>query len=172
MKHHLTPAIQQAIVAYIRAGGFPHVAAEAAGVPHEVFEQWRQRGEEPRAPARYRDFAAAVRQAAAQARLGAEVQVRTDKPLDWLRNGPGRETADSPGWTTPARPRPPRQAESPLLDPAFSALLLGLLETLSDFPDARAAAARLIDGPPERGETKAAKESRRNRGTPHQAPGP
>src|SRR5438105_11864897 len=104
-RYRLTPAIQQAIVAYTRAGGFPHVAAEAAGVPRAVFARWLRRGEGRRAKARYRAFADAVRQAAAQARLGAEVSVRNDKPLDWLRSGPGRETADVPGWTANARPR-------------------------------------------------------------------
>jgi hypothetical protein len=145
MKHRLTPAIQQAIVAYIRAGGFPHVAAESAGVPCRVFERWLRKGEERRTSKRYRSFAAAVRQAAAHARLGAEVQVRTDKPLDWLRYGPGRESSDRPGWTSAARPQPISRSESPLLDPAFAALLARLLEALADFPEARAAAARLID---------------------------
>ncbi len=145
MKHRLTPAIQKAIVAYIRAGGFPHIAAEAAGVPREVFERLRRKGEEDRAPPRYRAFAAAVRQAIAQARLGAEVQVRTDKPLDWLRYGPGRESADGLGWTSAARPRPISRSESPLLDPSFAALVAHLLDALSAFPEARAVAARLLD---------------------------
>src|SRR5262249_57257612 len=68
----LTPAIQQAIIAYVRAGGFPHVAAEAAGVSAETFDHWMELGERPRAAAKYRDFADAVRQPVAQARLGAE----------------------------------------------------------------------------------------------------
>jgi hypothetical protein len=142
----LTPAIEQAIVAYIRAGGFPHVAAEAAGVPREVFERWRQRGEGPRARPRYRAFATAVRQAAAQARLGAEVAIHDDKPLDWLRNGPGRETTDTPGWTGPVRPRPATQAGSLLLVPEIQSLLSRLIDALASFPDARAAAASVLDG--------------------------
>ena len=63
----LTPAIQQAIVAYVRAGGFPHVAAEAAGVSAETFAHWMELGERPRAAARYRQFVDAIRQAVAQA---------------------------------------------------------------------------------------------------------
>jgi hypothetical protein len=144
-RHELTPALQQSIVAYIRAGGFPHVAAEAAGVPRQVFERWCRLGEGPRARPLYRAFADAVRQAAAQARLGAEVAVHDGKPLDWLRNGPGRETADVPGWTSLARPRPPGRAESPLLDPAVQALLARLLEALADFPEARVHAASAIE---------------------------
>src|SRR5438105_1422557 len=94
-RHLLTPAVEQAILAYVRAGGFPHVAAEAAGVPRAVFERWLARGQEPGGPAKYRAFLEAVRQAQAQARLGAEVSARDDKPLDWLRSGPGRETPAS-----------------------------------------------------------------------------
>src|SRR5688500_16408139 len=93
-RHRLTPAIEQAIVSYVRAGGFPHVAAEAAGVPAEVYEDWMRRGESPRAPANYRAFAESVRQAAAHARLSAEVEALKEKPLDWLRGGPGRQTPE------------------------------------------------------------------------------
>ena len=41
----LTPDVQKAVCAYIAAGGFPHVAAEAAGVPRHVFDDWMRRGE-------------------------------------------------------------------------------------------------------------------------------
>ena len=44
-RYRLTPALQEKIVAYIRAGGFPHVAAEAAGLPRRVFERWLERGQ-------------------------------------------------------------------------------------------------------------------------------
>jgi hypothetical protein len=144
-RHHLTPAVEQAIVAYIRAGGFPHVAAEAAGVPREVFEQWRQRGEEARAPKRYRSFADAVRQAAAQARLRAEVTIHDEKPLDWLRYGPGRETADAPGWTAAVRPRPLTRDESLLLNPLVQALFTTVLDALGAFPEARITVARALE---------------------------
>src|SRR5271170_2565226 len=104
-RYKLTPEIEKAIVAYILAGGFADVAAEAAGIPREVFERWCRKGEQARAAPRYRAFALAVRKAVAQARLGAEVSVRKDKPLDWLRGGPGRETAGRTGWTANARAR-------------------------------------------------------------------
>ena len=106
-RHQLTPAVQQAILAYVRAGGFPHIAAEAAGVPREVFEHWLERGRGPRAPDKYRALLEGVRQAEAQARLGAEVSALNDKPLDWLRSGPGRETPDRAGWTATVKPHPP-----------------------------------------------------------------
>ncbi len=143
-RHTPTPAVEQALVAYIRAGGFPHIAAEAAGVPREVFADWMRRGEQPGARGRYRDFALAVHQAAAHARLGAEVSVRTDKPLDWLRNGPGRESADSPGWTGNARARSSQVAQSPLLDPEVQALFAGMLEAVGDHPEVRDRIAALL----------------------------
>src|SRR5689334_11150720 len=86
----LTAEIQTTIVAYLRAGGFPEVAAAAAGVPVARFARWMHRGQQPRAPRRYRRFAAAVAEALAQARLGAEVATHEKRPLDWLKCGPGR----------------------------------------------------------------------------------
>ena len=41
----LTPAVEKIILAYVRAGGFPHVAAEAAGVPRDLFDEWMRKGE-------------------------------------------------------------------------------------------------------------------------------
>jgi hypothetical protein len=135
----LTPAIQQAIVAYVRAGGFPHVAAEAAGVPAETFERWMQLGERPRAAAKYRELADAIRQAVAQARLGAELQTRSGKPLDWLRGGPGRPSAAGDGWTGPARAAPAKSNELTMLSPEVQQLIATLLEVLRSHPEARAA---------------------------------
>ncbi|HTU17722.1 MAG TPA: hypothetical protein VMG10_06625 [Gemmataceae bacterium] len=97
-RYRLTLALQEKIVSFIRAGGFAHVAAEAAGLPHEVFARWLERGERAGAPANYRAFARAIREAEAQARLQAELNVRGDKPLDWLKAGPGKDSADNPGW--------------------------------------------------------------------------
>src|SRR5262245_6914530 len=94
----LTPAVHQSIVAFVRAGGFAHVAAEAAGVPREVFDDWMSRP-----GPRYREFARAVRQAEAQARLRVEVAVLDARPLDWLKSGPGKPLPGYPGWTAPAR---------------------------------------------------------------------
>jgi hypothetical protein len=156
----LTPAVQQAITAYIRAGGFPHVAAEAAGVPRAVFQRWLRRGQEAGARRAYRQFAAAVRQALAQARLGAEIAVLKNRPLDWLKCGPGREAPGSPGWTgTVKAPAAAGPRANPLLRPEMQELLAGLLQALSPFPEARAAAAATLalqtgepaGGPPENG---------------------
>ena len=106
-----TPEIEKMILAYVRAGGFTHVAAEAAGVPRDLFDAWMRKGEGKRPPKVYRLFAVAVRQAEAQARLGAEVAALKDKPMDWLKAGPGKETAARPGWSALAKPRRRRQAD-------------------------------------------------------------
>lgn len=134
----LTPQIQASIVAFIRAGGFPRVAAESAGVPAEVFDHWLDLAERPRAAKKYRDFASAVRQAAAHARLTAEIDTRAGKPLDWLRGGPGRPTPESDGWTGPAR-APTAAKAAPLLTPEVQQMIAVLLEALADHPEARAA---------------------------------
>ena len=102
-RYRLTLALQEKIAAFIRAGGFAHVAAEAAGLPREVFARWLERGERAGAPANYRAFARAIREAEAQARLQAELKVRGDKPLDWLKAGPGKANADNPGWSNPGK---------------------------------------------------------------------
>jgi hypothetical protein len=137
----LTPEIQQAIVAYVRAGGFPHVAAEAAGVPAETFAHWLELGERPRAAAKYRQLADAVRQAVAQARLSAEMETRSGTPLDWLRGGPGRPSPEGDGWTGPARAAPATTSEATLQSPEVQKLVAALLDALGSHPEARAAVA-------------------------------
>jgi hypothetical protein len=92
-----TPELQQRVCAAVRAGSFAVVAAEAAGLPAEKFEQWQQRR------GRHRHFIAAVRQAAAQSRLWTEMQLRECDPKTWLLCGPGRHRPDLPGWSSPAR---------------------------------------------------------------------
>ncbi len=128
------------IAALIRHGAYPHVAAEASGVPRRVFVAWLRRGRKRGARGAYRAFAAAVREAAAQCRAAAEMAIRQNGPLNWLKHGPGRERAGLPGWAGPARPRAARAkgAED------SAAALAALLEALAPFPEARAAAARAL----------------------------
>ncbi len=144
-----TPALQEQICAFIRAGGFPRVAAEAAGVPARTFARWLRRGRQRRAPAAYRTFADAIAQATAHARLKAELEVRENRPLDWLKSGPGKETRGNPGWTSAPRPTPARRgaAASPLEDPRFAEMMARLLELLAASPELRAQVAELVDVP-------------------------
>ncbi|MGH7170358.1 MAG: hypothetical protein ACRELG_08795 [Gemmataceae bacterium] len=139
-RYRLTLALQEKIVAYVRAGGFAHVAAEAAGLPREVFARWLERGERAGAPANYRAFARAIREAEAQARLDAEVKVRGNKPLDWLKGGPGKDSSDKPGWSNSSKSsstadKTERGATwSEMLD-----LFGRCAEQLAAYPEARAA---------------------------------
>ncbi len=145
-----TLKIERTITSYIRAGGFAHVAAEAAGIPLAVFQDWLKCGEAPEATGRIRDFFIAVRQAEAQVRLGAEIQALKEKPMDWLKSGPGRETADRPGWTAPARPKS-RAEEAPfdaLQHPELQKMFAALMDVLAPFPDARKAVTEAISTPP------------------------
>ncbi len=140
-----TPDVEKMIVAYVRAGGFVHVAAEAAGVSRDLFDEWMRKGEGERPVKKYRQFAEAVRQAEAQARLGAEVAALKDKPMDWLKAGPGKETAARPGWSALAKPRAGGDKPSPLLmDPGVQAFLRTLLSALEAYPEARAAVAKVL----------------------------
>jgi hypothetical protein len=147
-RHALTAAVAHLIVSYVRAGGYPHVAAQAAGVPREVFEDWLRRGAEPGGRALYRDFRRDVLQAHAQARLKAEVAMLEDRPLDWLKCGPGKETADEPGWTGPARPGHGGTAAgaASLADPAVQEVISVLLEQLGGHPELRALLAGHLAG--------------------------
>jgi hypothetical protein len=140
-RYRLTLALQEKIAAFIRAGGFAHVAAEAAGLPREVFARWLARGEGADAPANYRGFARAIREAEAQGRLQAELNVRKAKPLDWLKAGPGKARADNPGWgdsskggTSATDKIDPAQVWSEVLH-----LFGRCAEQLAAYPDARAA---------------------------------
>lgn len=139
----LTPAVQTTIVAYLRGGGFPQVAAEAAGVPWRRFERWLRRGRRRNAPREYRAFALAVMQAGAQARLQAEVAVFKARPLDWLKCGPGKTADRSPGWTTAARP-PVVKVEVSRLEAELRRIVAAVQAALAPFPEAAAAVARAL----------------------------
>src|SRR5580698_9687677 len=102
-KIRLTPQLSKDIASSIRAGGYPHVAGEAWGVPKDVFDDWLKRGNQKNAWEPYRTFAIEVRQAFAQARLRAEAASYEKDPKLWLVHGPGRETEEQPGWSVPVK---------------------------------------------------------------------
>ncbi len=141
--HRLSIEIQQTITAFIRAGGFPQVAAEAAGIAPRLFERWLSHGRRPQAAQRFRDFYESVQQARAQARLRAETAVFKNRPLDWLRSGPARESAGNPGWTASARPAPPAgpRGSNPLLQAEVQDAIATILQLLTPFPEARSVVA-------------------------------
>jgi len=142
----LTPDLERLIIAAVRAGGYVHVAAEAAGVPRRVLRRWLARG---RKDARYRQFRLSVMQARAHARLTAEWELRNKDAKTWLQNGPGKEVIDAPGWGKEVIDAPgwgKSAADAPPNDQGDLWRLLGLLnEALTPFPEARQAAAAAIE---------------------------
>jgi len=131
------------MVAFVRAGAYPEVAARAAGEPACRLVKWLRPGR--RVPPHLRAFVETLDQAAAQARATAEFALFSKNPVHWLRYGPGKETSRRPGWSTAPRPDPARDADPSLLDaPAGRALILQILEALEAFPEARAAVAAVL----------------------------
>src|SRR5689334_12924346 len=140
----LTPEVQQQVCALIRAGGFPDSSAEAVGIPAEVFRRWLRYGQSRRPNPLYRNFLLAVRQAQGHARVLAEHAAHDDRPLDWLKNGPGKETARLPGWTSPVKPATLPRKEGGLSARRAQELITVLLRALVPFPEARVALAETL----------------------------
>ncbi len=147
-RHTLTPQIQHEICAFITAGGFPQIAAEAAGVPRKVFKNWLEWGKKSgKGPyKKYRLFVETVLQAVAQSRLTAEIKAHDEEPLKWLQQGPGKETKDNPGWTVPVKPQVSQtnQTINLLLNPEMQGLFAAILQVLSPFPEARQAVSEAL----------------------------
>jgi hypothetical protein len=146
--HRITDQFIHQVCAYTRAGGYPHVAARAAGVPVAVFEQWLRWGRRRSGNPLYRQLCAELDVAAAQARLKAEIDTLRKRPEFWLRHGLGRETVAAPGWSSPSRPAP-AEPPSPLCSPDFQRVIVVLLQALEPYPEARIAAAAALDALPE-----------------------
>jgi hypothetical protein len=146
VENQLTPALQQQIVAGIRAGGYPHVAAEARGIGKKAFRRWLRRGSRHNAPEPLAGFAVEVRSAAAQARIRAEIAVLEQNPRIWLEHGPGRESPGNPGWSEPVKAvaAAAGQQQNPFLNSRFMASCNEILEVLKPYPEARAGVAAAI----------------------------
>jgi hypothetical protein len=141
----LTPAIRDEICSYIRAGGFAHNACEAAGIPVPLYESWLRLAQRKRAAKRYCDFATAIRKAQAHARLAAESRMLQGNPLNWLKSGPGRESPDQVGWTSPTRPLASNSTGTPLATSGFHDLVTTILRVLVPYPEARGAVVQALD---------------------------
>ena len=131
-----TPEITQMISSYLQAGGTPAIAAQAAGISEQTFNQWVAKGKTTRAPKAFKAFYRAVEQAHAQARLRAEIAAFNDKPLEWLKSGPCKGEVE---WGKRA------SGKKPVVDPLpqihTQKFLQLLLKVLQAYPDARKALA-------------------------------
>ena len=127
----LDRALHEQIVAAIRAGGFPYVAAQAFGVAPRLFDRWRRRGRSKSGDENLRSFARVIDKAIAQARLRTEMDVFTAQPRIWLQHGPGRETGESPGWTVAIKPNATAKIEgNPFMMPGVMGLFQRLMNAL------------------------------------------
>ena len=144
----LTPEVEEKLLGFIRAGGYPHVAAEAAGIPREAFALWMKRGGRRKAREPYKSFYRNVQQASATARLKAEFETMNKNPFYWLRHGPGRETPDMAGWTNPVKPGLARDKGARfLLTREWAWIWERILKALEMFPEARQAVAEAMQQP-------------------------
>jgi hypothetical protein len=146
LRFHATEALINDIALRVHGGAFPHVAAEAAGVPAEVFQDWLERGSRPGAREPYRSLAERVRHAHGHARCMAEIALCKADPKAWLLNGPGKNSDSLPGWSAPLKgqAKSDRRAVNVLLDPQMQTLFGSLLEVLVPYPDARTAVAAAL----------------------------
>jgi len=140
-KLRLTAELQRQIVASIRAGGYAHVAAQAWGLSEEQWRHWLALGRRPGAREPYSSFYRRVREAQAQARLKAEIEALAKDPRFWLKNGPGKDPAASPGWAAPPRTgRAPSTAAEPSMPYAELMEYLSIVrEVLAPNPEMLAA---------------------------------
>jgi hypothetical protein len=144
----LTPTLHHKIVHAVRAGGFPHIAAQAFGVTMTTLEAWLRRGETAHGRGPYRAFAREFREAVAQARLKAELHVFNEDPPRWLERGPARDRADCPGWSSAVKALINLGGErSALNDPGFQEWMGAMMNELKELPDAWKRLGRLVNGP-------------------------
>jgi hypothetical protein len=132
----LAPEVERQLLAAIRSGAHPRVAALAAGIAPTLFTAWLQLGRE-RSRGRYRQLWLAVCQARAWARMRAEIETRQKDVKFWLRYGP---QDGLPRWRPArwARAIKPEQGARDDLQPLVDCLL-GALEP---FPEAKQAVLR------------------------------
>jgi hypothetical protein len=140
----LTPEIENHILARIRAGSFPHVAAQSAGFSEREFAEWMREGRRQRR-GRFRKFWLKVGEAQAFARVRAEIEVREKDVKFWLRYGPGKERPGSAGWGPADKKRPGKRRDSQRSLLELLPLLAEAADALMPWPEARRAVLQIID---------------------------
>ena len=80
--------------------------------------------------------------------MTAEIKAHDDEPLRRLQQGPGKETPDSPGLSTPVKPSAnhTNNTINLLLHPEMQSLFAAILQVLASFPEARAAVSEALAG--------------------------
>jgi len=146
-RFRLTPSMRTQIIASIRSGGYPHVAAASWGMPRPAFDDWWSRGVAQDAREPYLSFVKDIVEAQAQARLRAEMAVFEAEPKIWLIHGPGREAPDNPGWSVSVKPTEASiEGRNALLDPELMQLFRTLMDVLDPYPEARDKVAQALIG--------------------------
>jgi hypothetical protein len=152
MKHKikLTTELENTILSWIRAGGYPHVAALAAGVPESLWRQWQERGK-TRNP--YKRFFANIAQAHATARLKAETATLDEDARFWLKHGPGREGPGNLGWANMVSPMLTQTSETSnvFLSGEFLQFMATLRAALAPYPEALLALSNMLQQPMDEG---------------------
>ncbi len=140
------PVLAEQMLAFIRSGGYPQVAAEAAGISRRILKRWLTWGDKKNAREPYRGFARDFRQAVAHARLRAELVAYEKDPKFWLSHGPGKETPEYPGWTTEARAGTDQSDsdDGALLSEEWGRIYRAIRNALQGFPEANAAVAEAV----------------------------
>lgn len=95
----------QEMIGLIRLGAFPQQAAIAVGISVRSFNEWIRRGcidLEANEESIYSCLVIDVNRAHAKARIQAEVKVKADSPLQWLKYA-AKTTAVEAGWSDDAR---------------------------------------------------------------------
>ncbi|MBX9677547.1 MAG: hypothetical protein K2X38_02205 [Gemmataceae bacterium] len=138
----LTAPLIEQIAAGVRAGGYPHVVAQAWGVPKATFEGWMGKGVKGNGMCVL--LAKTMGVAHAQARLRAEMTISREDSRIWLEHGPARDQPGNPGWSSSARLAPSAEpslfAHVPMV-----ALIRDAVGQLGEHPEARQIIARTFE---------------------------
>jgi len=138
-QHRLTPELILQLCTRIRGGAFEHVACESLGVPYEEYQKWLELARRKRSRKIYRDLAAAVHQARAEARLKPEMEMRDKNPRLWLLQGPGKETNTRRGWSSSPQALKDEQSSGSFLTLELLKLIGALVKIVRPYPEIREA---------------------------------
>ncbi len=98
-------SVYERLITYIKAGAYPHVAAQVIKIGVRTWDEWRSKAACGDTDERwmvdginpYQMLFDRINAASAEARVLAEVEVRQADPKFWLTQGPGK-TDPNGGW--------------------------------------------------------------------------